>query len=43
MPIELMAFTNDRISSLEQYSKSYEAWIKSGAVKNPEKFLPKES
>jgi len=43
MPIELMAFTNDLISSLEQYSKSYEAWIKSGAVKNPEKFLPKES
>jgi len=43
MPIELMAFTNDLISSLEQYSKSYEAWIKSGAVKNPEKFLSKQS
>jgi hypothetical protein len=43
MPIELMASTNDLISSLERYSKSYEAWIKSGAVKNLEKFLPKES
>ena len=43
MPIELMASTNELISSLERYSKSYEAWIKSGAVKNPEKFLPKES
>ena len=40
MPIELMASTNDLISSLERYSKNYEAWIKSGAVKNPEKFLP---
>ena len=38
MPIELMASTNDLISSLEQYSKSYESWIKSGAVKNHEKF-----
>jgi|TARA_B100000315_G_C14443541_1_gene525769 hypothetical protein len=43
MPIELMASTNELISSLEQYSKNYEAWIKSGAVKNPEKFLPSES
>ena len=43
MPIELMASTNELISSLERYSKSYEAWIKSGAVRNPEKFLPKES
>jgi hypothetical protein len=42
MPVELMASTNDLISSLEQYSKSYESWIKSGAVKNPEKFLPKK-
>jgi len=42
MPIELMASTNDLISSLERYSKNYEAWIKSGAVKNPEKFLPKK-
>jgi hypothetical protein len=42
MPIELMASTNELISSLERYSKSYEAWIKSGAVKNPDKFLPSE-
>jgi len=38
MPVELMASTNDLISSLEQYIKSYESWIKSGAVKNHEKF-----
>jgi len=42
MPIELMAATNELISSLERYSKNYEAWIKSGAVKNPDKFLPSE-
>ena len=42
MPVELMASTNDLISSLEQYNKSYESWIKSGAVKNHEKFLPKK-
>ena len=42
MPIELMASTNDLISSLERYSKSYETWIKtSGAVKNPERYLTK--
>jgi len=35
-----MASTNELISSLERYSKSYEAWIRtSGAVKRPEKFL----
>ena len=43
MPFELMDSTNELISSLERYSKNYEAWIKSGAVKNPEKFLPSES
>jgi hypothetical protein len=38
MPIQLMEQTNELISSLERYSKNYEAWIKSGAVKNPDKF-----
>ena len=42
MPIEIMASTNDLISSLARYSKSYEAWVKIGAMKNPVNFLPKE-
>ena len=43
MPIDLSTDTIELIQTIERYSKNYEEWIKSGAVKNPDKFLPPES